>query len=87
MMNLMTGHCYCPGPGRKEFELGMKIFRHIMLGHETNLRINSWGMKKSTRYSKEVHIILSVTSIKTIRSLCWTAKIGSIRKVKEISNF
>ena len=36
---------------------------------------------------KEIHIILSVTSVKRIRSLCWAVKISSIRKVKEISNF
>ena len=27
-----------PGPGWKEFEWGIKIFKHIMLGHETNFR-------------------------------------------------
>ena len=37
--NLGTGHYERPGPGRKEFEWGMTIFKHIMLGHETNFRI------------------------------------------------
>ena len=65
----------------------MKIFKHIMLGHETNFR-TVVGVSKSPRdIHKEIHIILSVTSIETIRSLCWAVKISSIRKVKEISNF
>ena len=73
---------------RKEFEWGIKIFKHIMLGHETNFRTVVGGMKKSVKdIHKEIHIILSVTSIKTIRSLCWAVKISSARKVKEISNF
>ena len=46
------------------------------------------GYEKSPQdIHKEIHIILFVTSIKTIRSLCWAVKINSIRKVKEISNF
>ena len=65
----------------------MKIFKHIMLDHETNFRIVVGVCKNQQDVHKEIHIILSVTSVKTIRSLCWAVKISSIRKVKEISNF
>ena len=58
-----------------------------MLDHETNFRIVV-GVRKNPRdVHKEVHIILSITSVETIRSPCWAARISSIRKVKEISNF
>ena len=55
----------------------MKPILELQLGYE----------KSPQDIHKEIHIILSVTSIKTIRNLCWAAKISSIRKVKEISNF
>ena len=56
----------------------MKIFKHIMLGHETNFR-NVVGYEKNPQdIHKEMHIIVSVTSLKTIRSLCWAVKIGEI---------
>ena len=45
-------------------------------------------MKKNPQdIHEEIHIIISVTSLKTIRSLCWAIKISSVRKVKEISDF
>ena len=65
----------------------MKIFKHIMLGHETNFRIVAGVLKNLQDIYKEIHIILSVTSIKTIKSLCWSVKISLIKKVKEISKF
>ena len=65
----------------------MKIFKHIILGHETNFRTVGEVLKNPQDIHKEIHIILSVTSIKTIRSRCWAGKIDSVRKVKEISNF
>ena len=65
----------------------MKIFKHIMLGHETNFRIVVGVLKNPQDIHKEIHIILSVTSVKTIRSLCWAVKISSIKKVKEFLIF
>ena len=41
-------------------------------------------LKKMSRYPHVLYY--SVTSVETIKSLCWAAKISSIRKVKEISN-
>ena len=32
---------------------------------------------------KEIHIILSVTSIKTIKSLCWTVNITHFYRIRE----
>ena len=58
-----------------------------MLGHETNFKIVAGVWKNLQDIYKEIHIILSVTSIKTIRSLCWAVKISLIKKVKEICNF
>ena len=58
-----------------------------MLGDETNFRIVAGVSKNPQDIYKEIHIILSVTSIKTIRSLCWAVKISLIKKVKEISHF
>ena len=58
-----------------------------MLSHETNFGTVVGVWKNPQDIHKEIHIILSVTLIKTIRSLCWAVKISSIRKVKEISNF
>ena len=39
ILKVETDHHLCLGPGQKEFEWGMKIFKHIMLGHETNFNI------------------------------------------------
>ena len=36
---------------------------------------------------EEIHIILSVTSIRTIMSLQWGVKLSKLRKVKKIYNF
>ena len=59
----------------------------LMLGHETNFRTVVGEWKNPQDISELIYIILSVTSIKTIRSLCWAVQISSIRKVKEICNF
>ena len=64
----------------------MKIFKHVMLDHETNFRIVVGVWKNPQDVHKEIHILF-VTSVETIRSLRWAAKISSIRKIKEISNF
>ena len=65
----------------------MKIFKHIMLGHETNFRIVVGVRKNSQHIHKEIRIIIPVASVKTIRSHCWAVKVSSVRKVKEVSNF
>ena len=65
-----------PRTGRKEFEWGMKIFKHIMLGHKTNFRTAVRVWKNPQDIHKEIHIILSVISIKIIRSRCWAIKLG-----------
>ena len=72
-----------PGNGRKEFERGIKIFKRI----GTNFWNCSWGMKNPQDIHKEIHIILSVTSIKISRSLCRAVKISLIRKVKKFLIF
>ena len=54
-----------------------------MLGYDTNSKTVVGVWKSPQDIHKEISIIISVTSIKTIRSLCLAVKISSVRRVKK----